>query len=153
MLNKERRKPMATEQFTGTWKLISNEFRQSDSQTTYPYGRDAVGILMYDDKGHFSAQMMRLNRPLFTSGDNLQGTPAEIKAAYEGFIAYYGVYEVNQEKHTIIHHAEGCSFPNWVGTAQKRFYEFSNNRLTLSTPPILFGSQEITAALTWERVE
>ena len=101
---------MVTDQFTGTWKLVSNEFRQSDGQLTYTYGRDAVGMAMFDANGHYSAQMMRPNRPLFASGDNLKGTPTEIKAAYEGFFGYYGNYEVNQEERTITLNAEGCLF-------------------------------------------
>jgi len=144
---------MGKEQFIGSWKLISSEFRRSDGQLTYPYGRDAVGILMYDANGHFSAQVMRSDRPAFASGDPFEGTPKEIKSAFEGFIAYYGAYEVNQEKGTLTHHVEGSSFPNWVGTEQKRFFEFSGNRLTASTPPILWGGQYITAVLIWERAE
>ena len=108
---------------------------------------------MYDANGHMSAQIMRPDRPAFASGDHLKGTPMEIKSAFEGFIAYYGVYEVNQEEGTVTHHVEGSSFPNWVGSAQRRFFEFSGNRLTLSTPPILVGGQQVTGVLIWERAE
>jgi len=149
----ERRKPMGKEQFTGTWKLVSSEFRHSDGQLTYPFGRDAVGIIMYDANGHVSVHMMRPDCPAFASGDLHDGTPMEIKSAFEGFVAYYGAYEVNQEEGTVTHHIEGSLFPNWVGLAQRRFFEFSGNRLTLSTPPILVGGQQITAVLIWERAE
>ncbi len=144
---------MGKEQFMGTWKLVSSEFRRSDGQLTYPMGRDAIGIIMYDANGHMSVQIMRPDRPAFASGDQLKGTPMEIKSAFEGFIAYYGVYEVNQGEGTVTHHVEGSSFPNWVGSAQRRFFEFSSNRLTLSTPPILAGGQQVTGVLIWERAE
>ena len=127
--------------FIGTWKLVSTEVRRSDGQLIYPYGRDAVGIIMYDANGHMSAQIMRPDRPAFASGDLHDGTPVEMKSAFEGFIAYYGVYEVNQKEGTVTHHVEGSSFPNWVCSAQRRFFEFSGNRLTISTPPILMGGQ------------
>jgi len=110
-------------------------------------------MIMYDTNGHMSAQIMRPDRPAFASGDQLEGTPMEIKSAFEGFVAYYGVYEVNQEDGAVTHHVEGSLFPNWVGSAQRRFFEFSGNRLTLSTPPILAGGQQVTGVLTWERAE
>ena len=144
---------MGKEQFIGTWKLVSSEFRHSDGQLTYPFGRDAVGIIMYDASGYMSAQIMRPDRPAFASGDQLEGTPMEIKSAFEGFVAYYGVYEVNQEEGTVTHHVEGSLFPNWVGSALRRFFKFSDNRLTLSTPPMPVGGQKVVGLLTWERAE
>jgi len=144
---------MGKEQFIGTWKLVSSEFRLSNGQVTYPMGRDAIGIIMYDTNWHVSVQIMRPDRPAFASGDQLKGTPMEIKSAFEGFVAYYGIYEVNEEKGIVTHHLEGSLFPNWVGTDQRRFFKFSGNRLTLSTPPILFGGQQVTVVLIWERAE
>jgi hypothetical protein len=144
---------MGKEQFIGTWKLISNEFRRSDGQVSYPFGRDAVGIGMFDAGGYYSSQIMRSDLQVFASGDRLKGTPAEIKATLEGTFAYFGTYEVNQEEHTLTLHVEGSSFPNWVGTEQKRFFEFSGNRVTLTTQPILMGGQQVTGVLTWERAE
>jgi len=144
---------MGKEQFVGAWKLVSSEFRRSDGEVTYPMGRDTAGMLMYDANGHMSAQVMRSNRPAFASGDQLKGTPEEIKAAFEGCVAYYGTYEINEEEGTVTHHVEGCSFPNWVGTAQRRFFEFSGNRLMLSSAPIPMGGEQVTATLTWERAQ
>ena len=144
---------MGGEQFAGTWKLVSSEFRQADGEVTYPLGRDAVGVIMYDVNGHVSVQIMRSNRPQFASGDQLNGTPAEIRSAFEGFVAYYGAYAVDEEQGTVTHHLKGSVFPNWVGADHTRFYEFSDSRLTLSTPPLLFGGQEVTGVLIWERAE
>jgi hypothetical protein len=144
---------MGKEQFIGTWTLVSTEHRHSDGQLTYPLGREPVGIIMYDAKGYISVQLMHPDRPAFASGDMDNGTPTEIKSAFEGFVAYFGTYEVNEEKGTVTHHVEGSLFPNWVGSAQRRFFEFSGNRLTLSTPPILIGGEQITVTLVWERAE
>ena len=141
------------ERFIGTWKLVSSEFRRSNGEVTYPIGRNTSGMLMYDANGHMSVQIMRPNRPAFASSDQLQGTPEEIKSAYKGFVAYFGTYEVNKEEGTITHHVEGSPFPNWVGTDQRRFFELYGNRLTLSTPPVPFGGEQVTARLIWERAE
>ena len=144
---------MGKEQFVGTWKLVSSEFRRSDGEVTYPMGRNASGMLMYDASGHMSVQIIRPDRPTFASGDQLKGTLEEIKSAFEGCVAYFGTYEVNEEKGSVTHHVEGSSFPNWVGTDQRRFFEFYGNRLTLSTPPAPFGGEHVTALLVWERAE
>ncbi len=144
---------MGKEQFVGAWKLISSEFRRSDGEVSYPLGKNAVGLLIYDASGHVSAHLMRPDRPAFASSDHLKGTPAEIKTAFEGYIAYYGTYEVNEEEDTVTHHVEGSAFPNWVGTALRRFFEFSGNRLTLSTPPMPMGGEQVTGLLIWERAE
>ena len=141
------------EQFIGTWRLISSEFRRSNGEVTYPMGINVAGMLMYDADGHMSAQIMRVDRNVFSMGDQFKGTPEEIKSAYEGYVAYFGAYEVNEEKSTITHHVEGSSFPNWVGTDQRRFFKFQGNRLTVSTPPTPFGGDQVTALLTWERAQ
>ncbi|GEM_PF-6774270 len=43
-----------------------------------------------------AVQIMRSDRPAFASGERLEGTQEEIKAAFEGYFAYYGTYEVNE---------------------------------------------------------
>jgi len=144
---------MGKEQFIGTWKLVSSEHRRLDGKLAYSKGRDAVGTLMYDASGHMSVQVMRPDRPVFASGDRLKGTPEEIKSAFERFVAYYGTYEVNEEEGTVTHYLEGSLFPNWVGTDLKRFFEFSGNQLTLSTPSMPMGGQQVTGVLLWERIE
>jgi hypothetical protein len=55
------------------------------------------------------------HRKPFASSDWLWGTPAEIKAAFESYRAYYGTCEVDEKKGTITHHIEAGSFPNWYG--------------------------------------
>jgi hypothetical protein len=143
---------MTKEDFFGTWKLISSEFRSSNGQVTYPFGQNAIGLLMYDAAGYMSVQLMRADRPIFKSGDVSKGTPAELKTAFEGLITYFGIYEINEKEGTITHQIKNSSFPNFAGTSQTRFFQFSDNRLTLRTPPTVWGGKEITGVLTWERV-
>jgi hypothetical protein len=79
----------------------------------------------------------------------LRGNPEEVKSAFEGFQAYFGTYEVNDRERMVIHHVIGCSFPNWVGTDQIRFFEFSGKNLTLSTPPLSAAGMTVTMRLVW----
>jgi len=143
---------MGKDEFVGTWKLVSLEVRQSDGQIVYPYGRDVIGVISYDARGNMSVQLMRSDRPAFAINDPQKGTPEEIKAAFEGFISYFGTYEIDEEKGAVTHRVRGSSFPNWVGSDQIRFFEFSGNRLTLRARPIQLGGIAATSLLIWERV-
>jgi hypothetical protein len=140
--------------FIGTWSLATSEFRTTTGTVTYPLGEKAVGLLIYDSGGRMAAQLMRLDRPKFASGDMRKGTPEEIKAAVDGYVAYFGRFEVNSENRTIVHHVEGSLFPNWLGQDQVRSFEFSSDAqvLTLKTPPFLSGGLEVTGVLIWKRL-
>ena len=140
-----------SQRFIGTWELVTSEFRTPDGKVTYPLGEKAVGILMYDSGGRFAAQLMRPDRPKFASGDMRGGTPEETKTAADGYVAYFGTYDVDEKRRTVVHHVEASLFPNWLGKDQVRFFEFSADLLSLKTPPIFSGGQEITGVLVWKR--
>jgi hypothetical protein len=99
------------------------------------------------------AAVMRRHRTPFVSGDPRRGSPEEIKVAYEGCIFYYGTYDVDDEEGVVIHHVERSSFPNWDEGDQRRFFEFSGDRLKLWHDPILFEGVEITGTLIWARLK
>jgi hypothetical protein len=142
---------MVKDSFVGVWKLVASEATIADGTTLYPYGKDALGMLTYDGHGHMSAQLMRRDRPLFASGDIRNGTPEEIREAFDGYTGYFGTYEIDEQEGAVTHRVLGSHFPNWVGQDQKRFFEFSGNRLTLRTPPIPTSGTTVTLALVWER--
>ena len=139
------------EKFVGTWTLVSFEFRLSDGTVSYPMGNQATGIIIYDANGHMSGQLMRTDRPSFASDDQQKGTPEEIKAAFEGYVAYFGDYVIDEDEKAVIHQTKGAMFPNLVGQDQKRFYEFSGDRLTLTTVPIQIGGVHVIGTLIWKR--
>ncbi len=138
-------------QLAGAWCLVSSEFRTSSGKVIYPLGEDAVGQAIFTESCYMSGQLMRQGRPSFASGDQASGTPEEVKAALQGYVAYYGQCEVDTERQTLTTHVEGSMYPNWVGGEQLRFYELSGNELVLKTPPISFGDEEFTGVLTWKR--
>ncbi len=144
---------MSENRLIGAWKLLSAEFHSPDGKVVYPWGKNAVGLLLYHDSGRVSAQIMNPNRPKFASRDNLKGTPEETKTAFDGYQAYYGTFEMNEAEKTVVHHITGNLFPNAVGIDLKRYYEFSpDNRLTLSTPPMTLNGARVTGVLVWERL-
>jgi hypothetical protein len=143
---------MIRDQLIGTWKLISAcSIRQSDGEVQYPFSKHPVGQIMYDSAGNMSVIVMLPERPKFSINDKSQATNEEIKSAFDGFEAYFGTYEIDEEKEVVSHHIVGSLFPNWEGMTQTRFAEFSGNQLTLKTPPIPYGGATITYTLVWER--
>jgi hypothetical protein len=104
----------------GTWHLVSFEFRHADGEVTYPIGKNAVGLLIYTAEGYMAVQLMRTDRPAFASDDVFEGTSEEIKAAYEGFTAHFGMYTVDDAAGTVTHHVQGHIFPNRNGSTVTR---------------------------------
>ena len=141
-----RRKP--ADEFVGAWKLVSFERRTPAGELTYPMGDRPVGRLTYDAFGRMSAQLMQPDRPKFKANDAARtGTAEEKVAAYNGYTAYYGTFTVNEADHMVVHHVEASLYPNWVGSDQRRAYEFSGDQLILRVSNAAGESR-----LVWERV-
>ena len=138
-------------QLVGSWKLLSFHSQDSSGQTAYPFGQDAQGRLIYEADGRMAVQLMNPHRPGFTSDDPLVTSEAEVRAAFGGYTAYYGTYAVNPDEQTIVHHIEAALLPNWVGTDQRRHFEFDGKMLTLKGPLLLGGVQGVVS-LVWERL-
>ena len=131
------------------WTLIKCAGKQKDGKVDYPYGENPVGQLLYDSKGNMMVEIMKQGIKKFASPNPSQGVPEEIIPAYNGFVAYYGTYNVVTDSNLVIHHIRASSFPNWVNQDQRRYYEFKNDQLILRTSFI--GSEQYE--LTWKRVE
>src|SRR5262245_5352926 len=142
------------EKFVGTWKLVSIEARRPNGEAAPPrYGPNPAGYIIYDATGHMAVQLMRPDRPRFASNNADQGTPEEIKAAFDGYGAYFGTYEIHEADGFVIHHVEGSLFPNNVGTDQQRFFELSGDRLILKPPPRQVAGEQQTLRITWQRIK
>lgn len=142
---------MKTVDLIGTWRLVSYQARMPDGSTREPMGANPGGRLTYDRAGRMAVQFGRRDRPAFASGELRGGTPDEMKAAFFGYVAYYGAYSADADASTVTHRIEGSLFPNWEGQEQKRFYALDGDRLTLTTPPIPAAGQPVTLVLVWER--
>jgi hypothetical protein len=130
----------------GNWRLIAYETVDASGRRTNPYG-DAVGRLTYDDRGNMSGQVMRPDRARVERGE---GNAQQVRAAYTGYIAYFGTYEVDPAGAQVVHHVEGSLNPAWVGGDQIRGMRFDGERLVL-TAQVEKGRQTVTHTLIWER--
>lgn len=48
---------------------------------------------------------------------------------------------------------EHIRLPKWVGSEQRRHYEFRNDKLILRTPPINIGGKPMNGELVWETIK
>jgi hypothetical protein len=133
------------QQLIGSYKLISyDSYDQNGAVTRLPY---AVGQISYDAAGRMSAQLMRSDRPAFTSGQ--RASEAERAAAYSSYVAYFGHYTIEPEKGTVTHHVEGAMTPPMVGTDQVRYFEFSPDRKSLFLS--VKNGERVVGKLRWDR--
>jgi hypothetical protein len=142
---------MGSNPLVGVWKLLVIEFR-SEGEAYYPYGDDAKGIMILEPSGWSSTQIMRSGRATFMLGDQLRGTPEEVREAVEGYVAHSGPYTVDEERGVVNHEVVCSLFPNWVGSVQTRFFRLEGNRLIIGTPPLIVGSRMTDVMLIWEKV-
>jgi hypothetical protein len=130
----------------GSWRLVLYEAVDGDGRRTRPYG-DAVGRLTYDERGNMTGQVMRPERSRVELGP---GNAQLVRAAYTGYIAYFGTYEIAADGASVVHHVQGALNPAWVGGDQVRAMRFEGDRLVLSAE-VTKGGQIVTHTLTWER--
>jgi hypothetical protein len=140
--------------FVGVWRLVSCDAVRGNGGVVPIYGKQPIGRLHYDAQGNMSVHIMKAGRPKVKSSTKFRATPSEMRAAYEGYEAYFSTYSVDEDRNTIHHRVLGGLFPNWTGTVQTRFYEFDgDSRLVLSTAPV--GAKpgaETVVVLVWERL-
>jgi hypothetical protein len=135
-----------SERLIGSWRLVSYQTVDPSGRQGQPYDA-AVGRLTYDVNGNMTGQVMRPDRARVEVGI---GNAQSVRAAYIGYIAYFGSYEVAPDGGSVVHRVEGALNPEWVGGTQTRKLRFDGDRLVLSADVDKNGAI-VTHTLTWER--
>ena len=145
---------MSENQFVGVWQLVSCDAIRGRGGVVPIYGKNPIGRLYYDADGNMSVHIMRDARPRFASDTKFRASPDEMRAAYEGYEAYFSEYRIDSRRQIISHRVIGGLFPNWTGSVQDRFYRFEGkDRLVLSTAPFEAPAGTKTVVrLVWERL-
>ena len=136
-----------TNRLVGHWILVSYDAVAPDGTRSLPFGH-AVGRLSYDEHGHMSGQVMRPGRARVSVGE---GGAQQVRAAYIGYIAYFGRYEVGPAGDTVTHFVDGALNPAWVGGEQVRQMRFDGDLLVLQAD-VQKGLHTIRHELTWRRL-
>jgi hypothetical protein len=124
------------EQIVGTWRLVSI-YNEENGTKTYNFGEKPVGLLMFDRSGNVMNFLSKPGLPKFAVSNRLKGTDAEYRAAMQGQIAGFGTYTIDGDTATITWLAS--SYPNRVGTMEKRTYKITGDDMTATNPTASSG--------------
>ncbi|HEY4371983.1 MAG TPA: lipocalin-like domain-containing protein [Burkholderiales bacterium] len=137
----------------GTWYLDEAYAIDDTGARLYDlYGAKPDGIINYGADGRMVALITHEGRRKI-NGDRQAAPPAERAEAYESSIGYAGPYSVEGDH--VLHHVDIASYPNWVNTDLKRFYQREgagdDESLTLRTPPQMQNGKLTVMKLIWRR--
>ncbi len=135
----------------GVWKLVSYTVEQEGHGNSLPFGPEPEGFLIYTLGGFVSAQLMKPGRTLFQDHEWQGGTADEYQQAGCGYIAYCGVYEVDEENATVTHTPTVALVPNLILKPQLRLIDLSGERLTLRAVSPMTNGAYVTSRLEWRR--
>ena len=145
--------PAGAQTIQGRWRLVAAEDLRADgSVARYPWGRRPAGSIVVEG-GACWLQIMSTDTPAFSGG----GTPVleQMKAALlSTYIAYEGPCTIDEAEKSVTLKVEAAWRPDYVGTSQKRYFRFDNDRLLFGPEPnsIRSGDERLTRRLTLERV-
>jgi hypothetical protein len=136
----------------GVWRLVSYIELRDGREDSFPFGPAPEGFLIYTSDGFVSAQLMKPGRSPFRSQDWRTGTLDEYRRAGSGYIAYCGVYEVDEENNTVTHIPSVALLPNLILTEQARSVTLTGDRLILCATGIpAANGASVTSRLEWQR--
>jgi Lipocalin-like domain len=129
---------------------VSSDTVAANGTRAPTFSTAAKGIAVFDPAGHYTFAFTSAGLPKFASNNRMTGTPEEYKAVVQGSLAHFGIYTVDEAAKSFTLHTEGSSFPNWVGTEQKRPFTIAGDDLKWTTPSASGGG---TAELVWKRAK
>jgi hypothetical protein len=139
------------EQLIGTWTLVSSDQVRPDGSRLKQFGADPKGINVFDANGRFFIMVASADNSQIASNDLRSAKAEESGALIVESIAYYGTYTVNEAERFIMLHLEASTFPNQIGTDQKRTVtSLTANELKYSAPAAIPGAQ---VHQVWKRTE
>ena len=107
----------------GVWRV--EQFCDIDrvsGRETAPYGPHPIGYFIYLPTGQLSIQVM----------DSSPHAP-DAKPAYFG---YFGTYTVDATTSTVVHHVQGGTITEYIGTDQMRKYQITGDTLSIGSTPL-----------------
>jgi len=116
----------------GNWTLVSADTVRPDGSKVRPFGDNPKGTIIFTSDGRFIYLFANADLPKFVSNNRAMGTAEENKAVVQGSIATFGTYSTADQELTL--KVEHSTFPNWIGTVQKRTIAITGNDLKWTNP-------------------
>jgi hypothetical protein len=136
----------------GTWQLVSYEAHDAQGNISEPLGKNLLGLLCYTTDGFMSLQVMRKDRPGYSSTDLHVSLTEEMAAAASGYVAYAGRFSVDEAAGMVTHHVQLSLSPTWVGIDQTRTVALGRGRLYLKGGLVKINGTLQAPQTVWEKV-
>jgi len=135
----------------GTWRLQSWVEEETESKIAHKaFGEHPSGLITFTADGHVAVIFSNPDRKPPASP---KATDPEAAELYRTMVAYAGTYSVEGNK--LANKIEVSWNQAWNGTAQARFFEIKDDRLTIRTAAFVspFLNKQIVATLIFERTK
>jgi Lipocalin-like domain len=136
----------------GSWTLEDWRVEYSDGRAaSFPYGRDAQGLLMYSPDGWMSGILQHSGRKPLAAESAKFAPDSERLAAFDTYFSYAGPYSVHGNE--VHHHVQFALNQNLVGSVQVREMVFEGDTLKLGARDALPGKAHVQRqhSLIWRR--
>lgn len=142
---------LSKSELVGTYRLFSGAMQRADGTIGYPFGRGAVGYLLYLESGYASWHMMAGGRQPFAQYSLHGGTPEENDRAFRTCMSYWARYSIEGDE--IWYDIEVCPIPNLVGRRTNHSHaELRGDKLHLISMPFVVDGQECRTKFIWQRI-
>jgi len=142
----------------GAWRLVGIDYAGPNGALADPvFGPDPQGIMIYDQSGWMSVQIVTANRPAIgrpTTRTSRVVTPDDAKLAamaFDTYYAYFGTWDYNADTSVITQHVNSSLLPYETGLEYRREVTFDGVHLKMIARSQETG-EERHRTLVWTRV-
>ena len=122
-----------------------------DGSKLKQFGANPKGINVFDPNGRFFVMIASADNSQIAARDSAKANSEEIGGLIAESIAYYGTYTVNEAEKVVLFHLDASTFPNQIGTDQKRVItSLTAKELKYTSPAAMSGVQ---VHQVWKRAE
>ena len=147
--------PTLRDRVLGAWRIIDAETVNVTTGAKTPWlgrPRPYTGIIMYLPNGLMSVQIGAA-RPAPRAGAGFGSlSNDEMRSYAETWYAYYGRFEIDEERSQVRHFVEGSLFAFETGVTYVRTVSLNDGVLSLRTVDLLSGPEGTYNQLTWARL-
>lgn len=116
----------------GDWTLLDSYEERLDGEVVRSRGNAPTGMLVYSPNRRMMVQV-------------ISSDPWRLETAY------FGLFEINEAEHSVLHHMEGSMVASEAGATRKRYWELTGNTLQLTTPPFEINGEMRIRRINWRR--
>jgi hypothetical protein len=134
----------------GAWKIEGWEISYSDERpSTFPFGKNPTGLILYTPDGYMSATISRSDRSLMSDSNTRLAPDSEKAVSFDSYFHYSGTWRI--EGNEVIHTVQHSLDPHFVGTDQVREMDYSGDVLVLGAEITTKTGAQMNNRITWRR--